>query len=292
MGRPVKASIATCWCLLALTISACGSTSHHVKSGRSTSSVSQSDNVASGDRGTSERLQSANVVLGEGHSSKGFRVTAPRGEYILYVSAVAPAKADIALDVRNVEGKVLRVLSSTQNQALCRKRESRQFCFVPIPLPSAASGGRLTVVATKRSGPAADMRLTAAFDSSARRNESAGSQVIGRPQSALLSLPRGESSSSYRITAPSPARYAFDVKVTAPASATVGLHIRTWYGDVFSVLSSTNERASCRASGLNDICTLGFPLLPAQRAGVWTVVATKRSGPAARAHVTVTFVKP
>jgi len=114
-----------------------------------------------------------------------------------------------------------------------------------------------------------------------------------RPQAASLALPAGRSSAQYRITAPSPAQYQFDVTVTAPASADIGVSIRTWYGAVLpSILDSTHDPAWCRIRGSQVACFEQFPLLPAQRAGTWTVVASKRSGPAATVDVTLAFGKP
>jgi hypothetical protein len=117
--------------------------------------------------------------------------------------------------------------------------------------------------------------------------------VVGRPQAASLVLPAGRSSAQYRIMAPSPAEYGFDVTVIAPASAEVGVSIRTWYGAIFpSILTSTHDPASCRAHGSQDVCFERFPLLEAQRAGTWTVVASKRSGPAVTVRVAIVFAKP
>ncbi len=116
--------------------------------------------------------------------------------------------------------------------------------------------------------------------------------VMEQPQPAALALSAGRSSAQYRITAPSPARYAFDVSVTAPASASVAVNMRTWYGIILTILGSTHDRAWCRRRGSHDICFLPFPFLPAQLAGTWTVVASKQSGPPATVRVVVTFAKP
>lgn len=128
--------------------------------------------------------------------------------------------------------------------------------------------------------------------------QSHGKKIAGtraaaeQPQSARLVLPAGRSSARYRISAPSPAKYAFNVSVTAPASASVSVIIRTWYGAVFSsILTSTHDRGVCRRRGSQDICFERFPLLEAQRAGTWTVIASKRSKPSATVRITVTFVK-
>ena len=116
--------------------------------------------------------------------------------------------------------------------------------------------------------------------------------VVEHLQPGELVLPAGRSSAQYRITAPSPAKYAFDVSVTAPASATVAVNMRTWYGTMLSVLDSTHDRAWCRRRGSQDICFLPFPFLPAQLAGKWMVVASKQLGPPAAVRVVVAFTKP
>jgi hypothetical protein len=116
--------------------------------------------------------------------------------------------------------------------------------------------------------------------------------VIGKPQAANLAMSAGRSSAQYGITAPDPARYAFDVAVTAPVSVDVGLSIRTWYGAILpSILDSSHDAGSCQRRGYDDACFERFPFLPAQRAGHWTVVAAKTSGPAATIRIVITFVK-
>jgi hypothetical protein len=117
--------------------------------------------------------------------------------------------------------------------------------------------------------------------------------VIGKPQAANLAMSSGHSSAQYVITAPDPARYGFDVIVTAPASIDVAVSIHTWYGAVFpSILTSSHQSGVCRLTGSEDICSELFPFLPAQRAGAWTVVAAKQSGPAATVRIVITFAKP
>ncbi|HEY4461721.1 MAG TPA: hypothetical protein VGN41_03565 [Streptosporangiaceae bacterium] len=117
--------------------------------------------------------------------------------------------------------------------------------------------------------------------------------ATGQPQAANLALPAGPSSAQYRITAPSPARYGFDVTVTAPASADVSVNARTWYGATLGILASTRDLGgSCSRQSALDVCFERFPLLPAQRAGTWTIVAAKRSRPAAAVRVTITFAQP
>jgi hypothetical protein len=125
------------------------------------------------------------------------------------------------------------------------------------------------------------------------REHAGTASVIGRPQAANLAMSTGHSSAQYVITAPDPARYGFDVSVTAPASIDVAVSIRTWYGAVFpSILTSSHQPGACRLTGSEDICSELFPFLPAQRAGAWTVVAAKQSGPAATVRIVITFAKP
>ena len=114
--------------------------------------------------------------------------------------------------------------------------------------------------------------------------------IIGRPQAANLALASGRSSARYVITAPDPARYGFDVSVTAPASIDVAVSIHTWYGAVFpSILISSHQSGVCKLTGSEEICSELFPFLPAQRAGAWTVVAAKQSGPATTVRIVITF---
>jgi hypothetical protein len=125
------------------------------------------------------------------------------------------------------------------------------------------------------------------------RQHTPAASVIGKPQAANLAMSSGRSSARYVITAPDPARYAFDVSVSAPASIDVAVRIDTWYGAEFpSILVSSHQSDSCKLSGSKDVCFERFPLLPAQRAGAWTVVAAKPSGPATTVHVAITFAKP
>jgi hypothetical protein len=123
-----------------------------------------------------------------------------------------------------------------------------------------------------------------------------------KPQRALLSLPIGRSSVHFRIKAPSPARYIFDIALDLPAAAHIVVQFRTWYGAVLDILdyrpgeqseSSTVMRSTgCEANGSRLKCMQHYPLLEAQKAGPWTIVVLKRSRPAANVGVTVTFREP
>src|ERR1700685_125585 len=117
--------------------------------------------------------------------------------------------------------------------------------------------------------------------------------VVEQPQAASLSMSVGRSSVQYGITAPDPARYPFDVTVTAPVSVDVGVSIRTWYGAILpSILNSSHDASACQLRRSEDVCFERFPFLPAQRAGRWTVVVAKPSGPAATIRIAITFVRP
>jgi len=140
----------------------------------------------------------------------------------------------------------------------------------------------------------ASAACTGSTSTGIHQREHAGTAgVIGRPQAANLAMSSGRSSAHYVITAPDPARYPFDVSVAAPASIDVAVSIHTWYGAVLpSILSSSHQPDVCRLRSSEDICFELFPLLPAQRAGAWTVVAGKQSGPAATVRIVITFTKP
>jgi hypothetical protein len=140
----------------------------------------------------------------------------------------------------------------------------------------------------------ASAACTGSTSTSKGEQEHAGTpSVIGRPQAANLAMSSGRSSAQYVITAPDPARYGFDVSVEAPASIDVAVSIHTWYGAVLpSILSSSRQPDVCRLRGSEDNCFELFPFLPAQRAGAWTVVAAKKSGPATTVRIVITFTKP
>ena len=124
-----------------------------------------------------------------------------------------------------------------------------------------------------------------------------------RPQAALLALPAGRSSAHFRIIAPSPARYDFDVALNLPAAAHLVVQFRTGYGAVLDILdykpseqseSSTvnNQTTGCKSAGSRLLCVQHYPLLAAQKAGAWTFVVSKRSAPPATVRVVVKFHNP
>jgi hypothetical protein len=125
------------------------------------------------------------------------------------------------------------------------------------------------------------------------KNSASPASVIGKPQAASLAMPPSRSSAQYKITAPDPAQYEFDVTVTAPVSVDVSVSIRTWYGAILpSILDSSHDASFCRVRSSEDVCFELFPFLPAQHAGSWTVVAAKQSGPAVTVRIVITFARP
>ena len=80
--------------------------------------------------------------------------------------------------------------------------------------------------------------------------------VVQEPQSAALVLSAGRSSAHYGITAPPPARYTFDVSVTAPTSVNVAVNIRTGYGTTLTILDSSHDLDWCKRRASQDICFL------------------------------------
>jgi hypothetical protein len=114
--------------------------------------------------------------------------------------------------------------------------------------------------------------------------------LVGRAQTAFLWLPSGRTSARYPITALSPSRYTFDVAVRAPSSAVFKVVMYTWYGATLSVLDATRGHG-CASSRRLTVCVLRFPLLPAQKAGRWSVIVSKRSERPTWVRVAVKFNK-
>jgi hypothetical protein len=122
-----------------------------------------------------------------------------------------------------------------------------------------------------------------------RSETGATAALVGRPQAAVLQLARGNSTTKFTISALPPPTHTWSVAIDAPAKADVEVHILTWYGAWLSVLDTTRERQSCAITGTQTHCLLSFPLLEAQRAGPWTVIARKRTDPSATVRIQVTF---
>jgi hypothetical protein len=116
----------------------------------------------------------------------------------------------------------------------------------------------------------------------------------GHPQVGVLRLQAGRSSAHFKITALSPPHHTYNVQIIAPAATDLAVRIRTWYGVDLGVTDSTTKEKDklCKASANRIVCNYLFPELEAQRAGPWTVIATKHSRPPATVRIAVTFFGP
>ena len=125
--------------------------------------------------------------------------------------------------------------------------------------------------------------------SGARRRDIAA--LYQHPQRARLALAAGRARASYTITAPSPAHYGFNVSAQLPTSSNVSVRIETTPGRYLSMFASRTSRESCSAKSSSSAECFGrYPLLASEPGGKWTVVVSKRSGPASTADVAVAFV--
>jgi hypothetical protein len=116
--------------------------------------------------------------------------------------------------------------------------------------------------------------------------------LSGTPQGATFRMAPGRSTVRFKITALDPPTHVYDVRIVAPDSADIGVRIHTWYGTTLHVLGSTRDPDWCKVRRRRSVCQLSFPLLEAQRPGLWTVIVTKRSDAAATVKVAVTFRRP
>jgi hypothetical protein len=117
------------------------------------------------------------------------------------------------------------------------------------------------------------------------------SALDGQPQVDNLFLQRGASSAHFAITALTPSTHTYNVLVDTAASADVSVHFQTWYGQTLGAQYSTQGTlaSNCVVKGTRMTCLSRFPELGAERAGTWTVIASKRSGPPVAVRVSVIF---
>jgi hypothetical protein len=116
--------------------------------------------------------------------------------------------------------------------------------------------------------------------------------LSGQSQGATLRMASGRSTATFQVTALDPPTHVFDVRVAAPASADFRVRMRTSDGALLHILDSTRSADWCQVRRDRSVCFLPFPLLEARREGLWTVIVTKRSIPAAAVRVAVTFRSP
>lgn len=116
------------------------------------------------------------------------------------------------------------------------------------------------------------------------------SSLVGRPQEALLSLPRGRSTANFVVTAV--AHDAWDVRIAAPASADFEVNALKSDGERLSLLETTHQREECATTGARVRCFMRFAVGANQAPGSWTVIAKKRTSPATTARIQITFHRP
>ena len=113
------------------------------------------------------------------------------------------------------------------------------------------------------------------------------SSFVGRPQEALLRLPLGRSTARFEITAVP--HDTWDVRISAPASVDFEVDALKSDGERLSLLETTHEREACAITGTRLHCFLRFAIGANQTSGRWTVIAKKRTEPAATVRIGVTF---
>lgn len=115
----------------------------------------------------------------------------------------------------------------------------------------------------------------------------------GRPQVGLLHLARGGASARFTVTALSPPTRTYDVLVETSDVADLRVSIHTWYGTSLRVQGATvaTNASNCHVTGSERSCRSHFPELANERAGPWTIFASKQSGPPVTARISVTFAR-
>lgn len=113
------------------------------------------------------------------------------------------------------------------------------------------------------------------------------SSFVGRPQEAVLRLARGRSRARFEITAVP--HDTWDVRISAPASADFEVDGLKSDGERLSLLETTHQREACATTGTRLNCFQRFAVGANQAPGTWTVIARKRTEPAAAVRIGVTF---
>jgi hypothetical protein len=175
---------------------------------------------------------------------------------------------------------------------------------VPLPVQDFLLAARRTLETVHRVALAVPLLLLAASacwgneQSEPTSASPSGADLIapletlsGQSQGATLKMAPGRSVARFRVSALDPPTHVFDVRIIAPASADVGVWMRTAPppSRLLHVLDSTRLKDWCKVRSGRSVCKLTFPELEAQREGPWTVIVRKRSEPAARVKVGVTF---
>lgn len=114
--------------------------------------------------------------------------------------------------------------------------------------------------------------------------------LVGRPQKAVLRLPRGRSTARFEITAVP--HDTWDVRISAPASTDFQIDALKSDGERLHLLETTHQREACAITGTRLHCFLRFAIGANQTPGPWTVIAKKRTGPATTMRIQITFHRP
>ena len=113
--------------------------------------------------GEDMRPQVVDLRLDAGSASAHHGIVAPSPKHHTFdVRISAPARLDVAVWLRTSYGTVLGV-TTTKNRQGCRPSRSQEHCLFRFPILEAQPAGRWTVFASKRSGPAAIVRITVTF---------------------------------------------------------------------------------------------------------------------------------
>jgi hypothetical protein len=114
-------------------------------------------------------------------------------------------------------------------------------------------------------------------------------ELEGKPQKQTLRLGPGPATRRFQVTAFDPPTHTYDVHVRTDAGADISVQMRTWYGQRLRILDAIERDSSCHVRNGKADCLFAFPALEAQRAGPWTVIVEKRSGPPVTVRVGLTF---
>jgi hypothetical protein len=114
--------------------------------------------------------------------------------------------------------------------------------------------------------------------------------LVGRPQAAVLRLAHDRSTARFVIT-PVP-HDTWAVRISAPASADFEVGALKSDGERLAILETTHQREACAVTGARLHCFLRFAIGANQTPGPWTVIATKRTGPAIAMRIQITFYRP
>lgn len=113
--------------------------------------------------------------------------------------------------------------------------------------------------------------------------------LVGRPQEAVLRLPRGRSTARFQITAVP--HDTWDVHISAPASADFEVEVLKSDGEHLWLLETTRQREACAIAGTRVHCFQRFAIGANQTPGRWTVIA-KHTGSATSVRIQITFHRP